>query len=69
MPAVKTPGVAAAIKDHVAGKRKAVSKYVMKSQTEGTEAEFTLIILKKEIRVGRRERLASRVRHQRSTRR
>ena len=47
MPAIKTQGVAAAIKEHVAGKRKAVSKYVMKSQVEGTEAEFTLIIIKK----------------------
>ena len=46
MPAVKTPGVTAAIKEHIAGERKAISKYVMKSQTEGTEAEFTLIILK-----------------------
>lgn len=47
MPAVKNKGIAAAIQEHIDGKRTAVSKYVMKSKPDKTEAEITLLIHKK----------------------
>ena len=47
MPAIRTRGIEKAIIEHASGARAAVSKYVLRSVPDGTEAEINLVILKK----------------------